>query len=120
HNMRLSDPSLMVDRNTGIDRSYLDKHQQEALDGNYQPKFQQLFAKGFDNTFHERRGSGLDDTVANSLGIDRSTKEGRDAVSKITKEIRDIGGDTPKVRAVPLFYVDDKVGTQQVILFAVQ
>jgi len=120
HEMRLSDPSLMADRNGSIDKSYLDEHEQETLDGLFQPKFQQLLANGYDSEFHEQRGTALDDKVATTLNIDRSTDEGRDALDNITEEIRDIGGDNPYVRLVPLFYVDDEVGTQQVTLFAVR
>ncbi|MFD2055573.1 SH3 domain-containing protein [Mesorhizobium calcicola] len=120
HELRLSDPSLLADRNSTVDKTYLDEHQQQTLDGIYEPKFQQLLDSGYDNEFREQRGTALDDTVARTLGLDRSTDEGRGAIDNVTEEIRDIGGDNPYVRSVPIFYVDDEVGTQQVTLFAVR
>ncbi|MER9967725.1 LysM peptidoglycan-binding domain-containing protein [Mesorhizobium sp. M0060] len=120
HELRSSDPSLLVDRNSTVDKAYLDEHEQQTLDGIYQPKFQQLLDSGYDNEFREQRGTALEETVARTLGIDRSTEEGREAIENVTEEIRDIGGDNPYVRSVPIFYVDDEVGTQQVALFAVR
>ncbi|MER9828413.1 LysM peptidoglycan-binding domain-containing protein [Mesorhizobium sp. M0134] len=120
HELRSSDPSLLVDRNSTVDMTYLDEHEQQTLDGIYQPKFQQLLDSGYDNEFREQRGTALEETVARTLGIDRSTEEGREAIENVTEEIRDIGGDNPYVRSVPIFYVDDEVGTQQVALFAVR
>ncbi|MDX8534187.1 LysM peptidoglycan-binding domain-containing protein [Mesorhizobium sp. VK25A] len=120
HELRLSEPSLLADDNTTIDKTYLDKHEPQALDGMYQPKFQQLLANGYDNEFRQQRGAALDATVAKTLGLDSSTDDGRDAIENVTDEIRDIGGDNPYVRSVPIFYVDDQVGTQQVALFAVR
>ncbi|MER8667135.1 LysM peptidoglycan-binding domain-containing protein [Mesorhizobium sp. M0159] len=120
HELRSSDPSLLVDRNGTVDKTYLDEHEQQTLDGIYQPKFQQLLDSGYDNEFREQRGTALEETVARTLGIDRSTEEGREAIENVTEEIRDIGGDNPYVRSVPIFYVDDEVGTQQVALFAVR
>ncbi|MER9231646.1 LysM peptidoglycan-binding domain-containing protein [Mesorhizobium sp. M0622] len=120
HELRSSDPSLLVDRNSTVDKTYLDEHEQQTLDGIYQPKFQQLRDSGYDNEFREQRGTALEETVARTLGIDRSTEEGREAIENVTEEIRDIGGDNPYVRSVPIFYVDDEVGTQQVALFAVR
>ncbi|MER8926840.1 LysM peptidoglycan-binding domain-containing protein [Mesorhizobium sp. M0859] len=120
HELRSSDPSLLVDRNSTVDKTYLDEHEQQTLDGIYQPKFQQLLDSGYDNEFREQRGTALEETVARTLGIDRSTEEGREAIENVTEEIRDIGGDNPYVRSVPIFYVDDEVGTQQVALFAVR
>ncbi|MER9240485.1 LysM peptidoglycan-binding domain-containing protein [Mesorhizobium sp. M0633] len=120
HELRSSDPSLLVDRNSTVDKTYLDEHEQQTLDGIYQPKFQQLLDSGYDNEFREKRGTALEETVARTLGIDRSTEEGLEAIENVTEEIRDIGGDNPYVRSVPIFYVDDEVGTQQVALFAVR
>ncbi|MER8974539.1 LysM peptidoglycan-binding domain-containing protein [Mesorhizobium sp. M0800] len=120
HELRSSDPSLLVDRNSTVDKTYLDEHEQQTLDGIYQPKFQQLLDSGYDNEFREQRGTALEETVARTLGIDRSTEEGRETIENVTEEIRDIGGDNPYVRSVPIFYVDDEVGTQQVALFAVR
>ncbi|TSE02890.1 LysM peptidoglycan-binding domain-containing protein [Mesorhizobium intechi] len=122
HELRLSEPSLLADDNTTVDKAYLDEHEQRTLDAIYQPKYQQLFAKGkgHDNEFHEQGDKALDGTVASTLGLDGSTDDGRDAIENVTDEIRDIGGDNPYVRSVPIFYVDDQVGTQQVTLFAVR
>ncbi|PBC20780.1 MULTISPECIES: LysM peptidoglycan-binding domain-containing protein [unclassified Mesorhizobium] len=120
HELRLSEPSLLVDDNTTVDKTYLDKHEPQALDGMYQPRFQQLLANGYDNEFRQQPGAALDETVAKKLGLDSSTDDGRDAIDNVTDEIRDIGGNNPYVRSVPIFYVDDQVGTQQVTLFAVR
>ncbi|RWC50602.1 MAG: LysM peptidoglycan-binding domain-containing protein [Mesorhizobium sp.] len=120
HELRLSDPSLLADRNSTVDKTYLDEHQQQTLDGIYQPKFQQLLDSGYDNEFREQPGTTLDHTVARTFGLNSSTDDGREAIENVTHEIRDIGGDDPYVRSVPIFYVDDEVGTQQVTLFAVR
>ncbi|RWM00972.1 MAG: LysM peptidoglycan-binding domain-containing protein [Mesorhizobium sp.] len=120
HELRLSEPSLLADDNTTVDKTYLDEHEQLTLDAMYQPRFQQLLEKGYDNEFHEQRGTDLDEMVARKLGLDSSTDDGRDAIENVADEIRDIGGDNPYVRSVPIFYVDDQVGTQQVALFAVR
>ncbi|WFP65767.1 MULTISPECIES: LysM peptidoglycan-binding domain-containing protein [unclassified Mesorhizobium] len=120
HELRLSEPSLLADDNTSVDKTYLDEHEQLTLDAMYQPRFQQLLKKGYDNEFREQRGTDLDEMVARKLGLDSSTDDGRDAIENVTDEIRDIGGDNPYVRSVPIFYVDDQVGTQQVTLFAVR
>ncbi|MER9947864.1 LysM peptidoglycan-binding domain-containing protein [Mesorhizobium sp. M0047] len=120
HELRLSDPSLLADRNSMVDKTYLDEHQQQTLDGTYQPKFQQLLDSGYDNEFRGQPGPTLDDTVARTFGLNSSTDDGREAIENVTHEIRDIGGDDPYVRSVPIFYVDDEVGTQQVTLFAVR
>ncbi|RWB21021.1 MAG: LysM peptidoglycan-binding domain-containing protein [Mesorhizobium sp.] len=120
HELRLSEPSLLADDNTTVDKTYLDEHEQQTLDAIYQPRFQQLLTRGHDNEFREQRGTDLDEMVARKLGLDSSTDDGRDAIENVTDEIRGIGGDNPYVRSVPIFYVDDQVGTQQVILFAVR
>ncbi|GLR39547.1 hypothetical protein GCM10007880_00630 [Mesorhizobium amorphae] len=120
HELRLSDPSLLADRNSTVDKTYLDEHGQQTLDGIYQPKFQQLLASGYDNEFREQVGTDLEETVSKKLGVNGSTEEGREAIENVTEEIRDIGGDNPYVRSVPIFYVDDEVGTQQAVLFAVR
>ncbi|TPO13415.1 LysM peptidoglycan-binding domain-containing protein [Mesorhizobium sp. B1-1-5] len=120
HELRLSEPSLLADDNTTVDKTYLDKHEPQALDGMYQPRFQQLLANGYDNEFRQQSGATLDEAVGKKLGLDSSTDDGRDAIDNVTDEIRDIGGDNPYVRSVPIFYVDDQVGTQQVTLFAVR
>ncbi|MDX8502199.1 LysM peptidoglycan-binding domain-containing protein [Mesorhizobium sp. VK4C] len=120
HELRLSEPSLLVDDNTTVDKTYLDEHEQQTLDAIYQPKFQQLLDRGYDKEFRQQRGTDLDTTVAKTLGLDSSTDDGRDAVENVADEIRDIGGDNPYVRRVPIFYVDDQVGAQQVTLFAVR
>ncbi|MDG4884028.1 LysM peptidoglycan-binding domain-containing protein [Mesorhizobium sp. WSM4884] len=120
HELRLSEPSLLADDNTTVDKTYLDKHEQQTLDAIYQPRFQQLLDRGYDKEFHQQSGKDLDTTVAKTLGLDSSTDDGRDAIKNVTDEIRDIGGDNPYVRRVPIFYVDDQVGTQQVALFAVR
>ncbi|MER9654825.1 LysM peptidoglycan-binding domain-containing protein [Mesorhizobium sp. M0152] len=120
HELRLSDPSLLADRNSTVDKTYLDEHQQQTLDGIYQPKFQQLLDSGYDNQFREQPGTTLDHTVARTFGLNSSTDDGREAIENVTHEIRHIGGDDPYVRSVPIFYVDDEVGTQQVTLFAVR
>ncbi|RWA76353.1 MAG: LysM peptidoglycan-binding domain-containing protein [Mesorhizobium sp.] len=120
HELRLSEPSLLADDNTTVDKTYLDKHEQQTLDAIYQPRFQQLLDRGYDKEFHQQLGTDLDTTVAKTLGLDSSTDDGRDAIKNVTDEIRDIGGDNPYVRRVPIFYVDDQVGTQQVTLFAVR
>ncbi|TIS57101.1 MAG: LysM peptidoglycan-binding domain-containing protein [Mesorhizobium sp.] len=119
HELRLSDPSLLADRNSTVDKTYLDEHEQQTLDGIYQPKFQQLLDSGYDNEFRQP-GTDLEETVARTLSLDRSTEEGREALENVTDEIRDIGGDNPYVRRVPIFYVNDEAGTQQVTLFAVR
>ncbi|MDX8477462.1 LysM peptidoglycan-binding domain-containing protein [Mesorhizobium sp. VK24D] len=120
HELRLSEPSLLADDNTTVDKTYLDKHEKQTLDAIYQPRFQQLLDRGYDKEFHQQHGTDLDTTVAKTLGLDSSTDDGRDAIKNVTDEIRDIGGDNPYVRRVPIFYVDDQVGTQQVTLFAVR
>ncbi|CAN7377040.1 LysM peptidoglycan-binding domain-containing protein [Mesorhizobium sp. LjNodule214] len=120
HELRLSDPSLLADRNSTVDKTYLDEHEQQTLDGIYQPKFQQLLDSGYDDEFQEQRGTDLEETVSKKLGVNSSTEEGREAIENVTEEIRDIGGDNPYVRSVPIFYVDDEVGTQQAVLFAVR
>ncbi|AZO71151.1 LysM peptidoglycan-binding domain-containing protein [Mesorhizobium sp. M1D.F.Ca.ET.043.01.1.1] len=120
HELRLSEPSLLADDNTTVDKTYLDEHEQQTLDAIYQPRFQQLLDRGYDKEFHQQFGKDLDTTVAKTLGLDSSTDDGREAIENVTGEIRDIGGDNPYVRRVPIFYVDDQVGTQQVALFAVR
>ncbi|RUU12705.1 hypothetical protein EOD23_06660, partial [Mesorhizobium sp. USDA-HM6] len=120
HELRLSEPSLLADDNTTVDKTYLDEREQQTLDAIYQPKFQQLLDRGYDKEFRQQNGADLDTTVAKTLGLDSSTDDGRDAIENVTDEIRDIGGDNPYVRRVPIFYVDDLVGTQQVTLFAVR
>lgn len=120
HELSLSDPSLLIERNSSVDRAYLDKHQQQTLDVIYKPKFKQLFNSGYDNTFRDQPGKTLETTVARALNLDRSTDAGRKASDSVLEEIRDIGGVKISVRVVPIFYVDSAVGAQQSVLFAVR
>lgn len=120
HELSLSDPSLLVERNSSVDRAYLDKHQQQTLDVIYKPKFKQLFNSGYDNTFRDQPGNTLETTVGRAFNFDRSTDAGRKASDSVLDEIRGIGGDKVAVRVVPIFYVDSAVGAQQTALIAVR
>lgn len=108
----MKEPELLGTR--GSDREYLDRHEQETLDGVYQNKFQDLLNNGFGEEFS---GSDLDEYVGNYVG-DRSDATGTRAT--IAEEIRNVSGENPKVSAVPVFYVPENGETSQTTLFAVQ
>lgn len=119
HKLMLSEPSLLIERNASVDRSYLDTHEQETLDVIYQPKFKQMLKTGYDNTFREQPGKDLENTVARALNLDPSTEQGGKTVDDVAQAIRDIGGENAAVRVVPIFYVDKAVGMRPTALFAV-
>ncbi|MFT4132801.1 SH3 domain-containing protein [Labrys sp. (in: a-proteobacteria)] len=99
---------------------YLDDHPDQAMSV-YQATFQNLYNSGYNDQFTPLEGrQAQEGLVARTLGIDTSSDDGRTTLDKVVDEIRDIGGNTASVKVVPLFYVDDKVGAQQVSLFAVQ
>ncbi|PRH89363.1 hypothetical protein C5L14_01885 [Labrys okinawensis] len=99
---------------------YLDDHRDQAMSV-YQATFQNLYHSGYNDQYKPLEGrQAQEGLVARTLGLDTSSEDGRTALDKVVDEIRDIGGNTASVKVVPLFYVDDKVGAQQVSLFAVQ
>jgi hypothetical protein len=123
YDVRLSKPQLLADENPSLDKAYLDADEhdeQKALDGIYQSKFQSLLAAGYDNQFRSLSGTTLDETVTRTLGFDAGTEEGHEALKTVADEIREIGGDTPQVRVVPIFHVDETAGAQQTALIAVK
>lgn len=119
HKLMASEPSLLIERNASVDRSYLDRHEQETLDVIYQPKFKQMLKSGYDNTFHEQPGKDLENTVARALNLDPSTEQGGKTIDDVAQAIRDIGGKNAAVRVVPIFYVDKAVGMRPTAFFAV-
>ncbi|QEN85337.1 hypothetical protein FZC33_03555 [Labrys sp. KNU-23] len=99
---------------------YLDDHPDQAMSV-YQATFQNLYNSGYNDQFTPLEGrQAQEGLVARTLGLDTSSDDGRTTLDKVVDEIRDIGGNTASVKVVPLFYVDDKVGAQQVSLIAVQ
>lgn len=99
---------------------YLDDHRDQAMSV-YQATFQNLYKSGYNDQFTPLEGrQAQEGLVARTLGLDTSSEEGRTALDNVVDEIRDIGGNAASVKVVPLFYVDDKVGAQQIALFAVQ
>lgn len=117
HNLRATHPDLLDTENSTVEATYLADDQAAALNSIYQPRFQSLLGDDtYANTYKRLPGRQLDDTVAQTLGLDRDSG----AVQKVVDEIHSAGGDNPEVRVVPIFYVDDTVGTQQTALFAVK
>jgi hypothetical protein len=108
----LKEPELLS--TDGADREYLDRHEQETLDGVYQNKIQDLLRNGFSEEFS---GTDLDQYVGKFVG-DGSDASGTRAT--IAEEIRNVGGDNPQVKAVPIFYVPENGETSQTALFAVE
>ncbi|TIO33268.1 DUF4781 domain-containing protein [Mesorhizobium sp.] len=120
HDLRTREPGLLYDRNNYSDKAYLDRHQQETLDGLFQPQFQSLLENGFDNQFRPLDADALDRDVTTALHLDTSTEQDRDILADVTDEIREIGGDNAQVRKVRLYYVSDGAPTEEVTLFAVK
>ncbi|WP_181153420.1 DUF4781 domain-containing protein [Ochrobactrum vermis] len=100
------------------DRVLLDKDEDKTLSGIFQPQFQGLQDNGFDNKFEERAGEKLSDYIGETTGL--AGIDDAEARDKIIDEIHNIGGDSPKVKAVPIFYVPESGETSQTTLFAVQ
>jgi hypothetical protein len=115
--VHLSEPQLLGVTDPSVDKTLLDDHRQQALDGIYQGQFQNLLANGY-GTFKTLSGADLETTVATTLGLNATGNS--DAVKKITDEIHGVGGDTPQVSLMPIFYVDAAGGSQQTVLFAVK
>ncbi|WP_374865034.1 DUF4781 domain-containing protein [Brucella cytisi] len=100
------------------DRVLLDKNEDKTLNGIFQPKFQGLQDDGFDNKFRKRSSEELSNFIGETTGL--AGADDAEARNKIIDEIRNVGGDTPEVRAVPIFYVPESGETSQTTLFAVQ
>lgn len=115
-NMLLSRPDLMGGR-PDADWEYLQDNQQLALDGLAQPKMQSLLNRGYDQFKSPASGDELDDLVDEAIGFGPDNGEER---GKVTDEIRNVGGDTPQVRIVPMFYVPEGGSMTQTALFAVK
>ena len=117
HDLRAKHPELLDTENSTVEKTYLDEHQAEAVNAIYQPRFESLLGDdNYVNKYRRLTGTKLDETIARTLGQDKDSG----AVGKVVDEIHGAGGDAPEVRVVPIFSVDDTVGTQQTALFAVK
>lgn len=120
HKLQLKEPNLLIDKKGGMDKTYLEKHEQATLESVYQPRFKQLIEQGFGNKFERLDGAELRQKVAADSSIDTVLGHGHEAVKKVIEEIREVGGKNPEVCSVRLFHVDDGSGIQDVTLFAVR
>lgn len=105
-----------------LEYGYLEgDNRDKALDGLYQPLFQDLKDQGFDSEFSVRSSdASLNRMIEDTFGLNGKTDDGQEAIDDILGEIRDIGGDSPEVKAVPLFHVGHNEGVSQVMLLAVR
>lgn len=100
----------------GLQYDYLEKQRDRALEG-YTLQYQELEKQGYGAGFQP--AGDLDAEVVKILNLDTTTEEGREARDLAVEEIRNIGGDHAKIKAVPLFYVDKEVGSVPIALIAV-
>lgn len=101
---------------------YLNNQQDQALLG-YKLRYQEIVEqKGYDGEFHAvKMGGDLDAEVTRIFDIDRSSEDGRKTRGKVVDEINDIAADDPvEIKAVPLFYVDEKSGTVPISLVEIK
>lgn len=107
-----------------LEYSYLEgDNRDKALDGLYQPLFQALEEEeqGFDSEFSiQSSDADLKTTIEETYGLSGETEEGQEAIDDILDEVRDIGGDSPEVKAIPLFHLDQRGNMSQVMLLAVR
>lgn len=120
HETRAKEPDLLYDTTGGSDYGYLTKHQQETLDSQFQPQFQNLLNRGYDNKFRTLQGDELKNDVAQAFGLNPSNEDDKKILDGITSEIHDAGGAAPQVSKVGLFYVSEGNPTQDVTLYAVK
>lgn len=112
--LQLKEPSKLLAPWNEQQQAFIDNHRGQLLDAVYRPQFQES-ADGPESKFAPLSGKALDDRVRAALGEGNAGQAG-----DIVDEIHDIGGATPTVRNVPIFYIDPDGFTQAQTLFAVQ
>lgn len=94
-----------------------DTHREQTLDTIYQPRFQELLGQQqFNQEFEQLEGAALEARVLNTLGGEINNKQLRE----IMDEIHDIGGESPEIAGIPVFYVDQSGNQLQTALLAVR
>lgn len=101
--------------------SYLVESTDRALEDIYNPRFRSMLENENVSRFQRMENEdNLRSVVKSWLNVDPSSSEGKDVVDSVVDEIYSQGGESPEVKVVPFFYVDNQVGMVESALFSVK
>ncbi|WP_175488819.1 scabin-related ADP-ribosyltransferase [Modicisalibacter muralis] len=119
--IKLLPDSESAEHEASLQYNYLDDNEAEALDGQYQLRFQGLIeGNEYTEDFTALSANELEAQVIDALNLNEGTTQGRETLDKVTEEVHDLGGENAEVRIVPIIYVDAAAGQMPSALFAVK